>query len=683
MSANRLELETSPYLLQHAHNPVDWYPWGEPAFEKAKAEDKPVLLSVGYSACHWCHVMAHESFEDEATARLMNEHFVNIKVDREERPDIDAIYMSAVQAMTGHGGWPMTVIMTPDGKPFFGGTYYPKEDRYGQPAFRRVLLSLADAWTNRRAEVVESAENAAQYLAKLSAVSGKGDLSRDILDEAVTTLMASFDPKHGGFGSAPKFPPHSALRFLLNRTGDALSWQMIETTLMCMARGGIYDQLGGGFARYSVDALWLVPHFEKMLYDNAQLVQRYAEAYQLTGEPLFKEVVEETLSWVMREMTSPEGGFYSALDADSEGVEGKFYIWDEAELDALLGEDAALAKAYYDVTVVGNFEGHSILNIKRDPADVAAQFGLEPEALQAKLTAIKSCMLAAREKRVRPGLDDKILTSWNGLMLAAFADAGRILQRQDYTNVAIKNASFIRDNLLQDGRLKHSYKNGEAKIAGLLEDYAYYGLGLLALYRTTLDAQWFLLAMGLAEAMLDHFHDAENGGFFSTPDDGEKLIIRPKNYFDSPNPSENAAAAELLLALARYTDKREWEDLAASTLKSMSEGMRKSPSGFGTFLVVLEHLLAPPQEVALLGPKNDGAMQALAREVQRRFLPQTAVALAESENDILVQHIPFLQGRSLQGGQPTAYVCEAGSCKLPVTTVAGLREQLRATAPPQ
>ncbi|CAN5795063.1 thioredoxin domain-containing protein [soil metagenome] len=604
---NRLAQETSPYLLQHADNPVEWFPWGEVAFRKAEAEDKPVLLSVGYSACHWCHVMAHESFEDAATAEYMNAHFINVKVDREERPDVDAVYMNAVQAMTGHGGWPMTVVMTPSGEPFFGGTYFPLTERYGQPSFMRVLSSLADAWQNRREEVLESARGATQYLRALSAVSAEGELSKEVLQEALTTLMAAYDPQNGGFGGAPKFPPHSALRFLLQRDDvEALSRQMAETTLVKMARGGIYDHLGGGFARYSVDAHWLVPHVEKRLYDNAQLVQRYAEAYSLTGEALFKTVVEDTLAWVEREMTSPEGGFYSALDADSEGVEGKFYVWDEAEVEALLAEtssaeDVEIFKAYFDVSTSGNFEGKTILNVPRPPAEVATAFGLTVSDLETKVTAAKKVLLEARATRVRPGLDDKVLTSWNGLMLAAFADAGRLLGEPKYVAAAVKNAAFVRANLFKDGRFLHSYKDGVAKIGGLLEDYAYYGLGLLALYRATLAPQWLLWAVDIAEAVLAHFQDKENGGFFSTPDDGEQLITRPKNYFASPNPSANAATAELLLELARLTGREDWETLAADTLKPMVEAMRKQPNGFGTMLYVLTGLLQPPREVALFG----------------------------------------------------------------------------------
>ena len=665
---NRLARETSPYLLQHADNPVDWYPWSEAAFIRARQEDKPILLSVGYSACHWCHVMAHESFEDAGTAALMNEHFINVKVDREERPDVDAIYMSAVQAMTGQGGWPMTVVMTPDGAPFFGGTYFPPQDRHGHPAFKRVLSNLAAAWFQKRDEVLESAKNAAQYLQSLASMSAQGELVASVLEQAQQNLERSFDPVHGGFGDAPKFPPHSSLRFLLNTPKADLAHMSLE----CMARGGIYDQIGGGFSRYSVDAKWLVPHFEKMLYDNAQLVQRYAEAYRLTAKPLYKQIIEETLAWVSREMTSDEGGFYSALDADSEGVEGKFYVWSALELDEILGEDADLAKAYYGVSEAGNFEGANILNVSLEPADILRDFGLEPEHFELKLTDIKANLFAARLERVRPGLDDKILTSWNGLMLSAYADAGRILERQDYLETARKNASFIRDKLY-DGRLKHSYKAGEAKIDGLLEDYAYYALGLLALYQASFEEEWLELAFTLSEHILGHFRDPD-GGFFSTSAEVD-LIARPKNFFDSPNPSENAASAELLLKLSRLSDEHTWQDAAAVTIQSMSEAAASQPSGFGTLLVALQWYLAPRREIVIVGERSSGEVAAFLSEVQTHAAPFVSVVVV-AEGSSLYKRLPMLQGKTKLGGETTAYVCEHGSCQLPVTTPKELREQL-------
>ena len=672
---NRLGDETSPYLLQHAHNPVDWYPWGEAAFEKARAEDLPILLSVGYSACHWCHVMAHESFEDPATAALMNEHFVNVKVDREERPDVDAVYMNAVQAMTGQGGWPMTVVMTPEGAPFFGGTYFPPDERHGRPSFMRVLKSLSDAWQTRRDEVTASAEAMTQHLGAMANLpSAEGELDKGILKDALTALMASYDPRHGGFGGAPKFPPHSILTFLLRRPEPA-ALEMAQKTLSEMARGGIYDHLGGGFARYSVDAVWLVPHFEKMLYDNAQLVSRYAEAFQKTGDPLYKRVIEETVAWAQREMLDSSGGFYSALDADSEGEEGKFYVWDEEEIDELLGDDAALAKAYFDVSDAGNFEGKNILHTPQFKEAVAQAFGLSVEAVEERLGSIRQTLFTARAARIRPGLDDKILLSWNGLMLAALADAGRILGREDYLDSARRNAAFIRDEMMQGGRLLHSYKNGEAKIAGLLEDYAFYGLGLLALYRATLEPQWLTLALELARTLTEHFTDPQ-GGFFSTPDDGEKLIVRPKDFFDAAVPSGNGAAAKFLLTLARFTDNREWETLAAGAVAPVAGAMRKHPVGFGTLLEALQHLLTPPKEIALFGDLKSEDTRALVNEVQKLPLPYTVVGLAEDAEDPLVDVLPFLGGRGRVEGKATAYVCEGGACKLPVTTVEGLVENL-------
>ncbi|MDZ7706109.1 MAG: thioredoxin domain-containing protein [Trueperaceae bacterium] len=672
---NRLADETSPYLRQHAHNPVDWYPWGEAAFEKARAEDKPILLSVGYSACHWCHVMAHESFEDAGTAELMNASFVSIKVDREERPDVDTIYMNAVQALTGSGGWPMTVVMTPAGEPFFGGTYFPPDDRYGRPSFRRVLTSLANAWQQRRDEVMASAQNVTQHLGQLTRFRGDGGgLEPLLLARALDTLQQRFDTVHGGFGDAPKFPPHSALKFLLRRP-EQVAEQMATETLTKMARGGIYDHLGGGFARYSVDKVWLVPHFEKMLYDNAQLVSRYAEAFQQTANPHYREVIDETLGWVLRDMTSDEGGFYSALDADSEGEEGKFYVWDEADFDRLLGDDAELAKTYFGVSTVGNFEGRNVLHVPNEPAEVASEFGMSVEALAAKIDVVKQQLFEAREPRVRPGLDDKILCSWNGLMLAAFADAGRVLERDDYLDVARRNARFLRAAFYKDGRLEHSYKDGQAKIGGLLEDYAYFGLGLVALYRATLEPEWLLLAFDLADVIVEHFRD-EQGGFYGTPDDGEALIVRPKNIFDAAVPADSAAAAELLLVLARYSDNRAWEDLVADTVRPLGDALEQQPSGFATFLHVLDHLLRPPQEVAIVGDPAAEDTAALVRAVQERALPYTAVALSTGPDDELAERLPFLQQRGRVDGKATAYVCEAGACRQPVTEPQALREGL-------
>ena len=671
---NRLARETSPYLLQHADNPVDWFPWGDEAFAAAKTHDKPILLSVGYSACHWCHVMAHESFENAEIAALMNEHFVPVKVDREERPDVDAVYMNAVQALTGAGGWPMTVALTPAGKPFFGGTYYPPDDRLGQPGFKRVLLSLANAWATRRGEVDEAADSLTGQLGAVQLPAGAGELDSDLATSALGTFSGSFDAVHGGFGNAPKFPPHTGLEFLLLRP-EPRALEMATATLDKMARGGIYDQLGGGFARYSVDEKWLVPHFEKMLYDNAQLVSRYAEAYAHTQKPLYKQVVEATLTFLERELRSPEGGFYSALDADSEGEEGKFYVWQAAELDAFLGGDAELVKARYGVTSTGNFEGHSILFVAQPVEALAARFSLTEDEVGERLEHARKVLFEARAPRVRPGLDDKVLCSWNGLMLGALADAGRVLRRDDYLETARETARFMRRVFYGDGRLTHTYKAGQAKVEGMLEDYSYFALGLVSLYHATLESEWLLLALTMTETIVDEFHDAQAGGFFSTVA-GADLIVRPKDLFDAATPSGNGAAAQLLATLSRYTDDRTWETLAVDTLKPLQEAMRRYPTGFASLLTAFETLHARPREVVIFGERSDPKTQALLEVLDAAPLPHTALALVESSDDPLVTRLPFTQERGPVDGEPAAYVCEGGACRLPVTTAEALREQL-------
>ncbi len=670
-TSNRLKNETSPYLLQHAENPVNWFPWGDEAFDLAKAQDKPVLLSIGYSACHWCHVMAHESFEDPQIAALMNELYVSIKVDREERPDVDAVYMSAVQALTGSGGWPLTVFLTPEGKPFYGGTYYPPADRLGHPGFRRVLTSLAGVWQERRGEALEAAESLTGQL-EAQVPSVPGDLD-NVTTDALETLSNTFDPVYGGFGSAPKFPPHTALKFLLLRP-EPRALEMANVTLTKMAQGGIYDQLGGGFSRYSVDAKWLVPHFEKMLYDNAQLVSRYAEAFTASQNPLYRQVIEDTLTFAERELMSPEGGFYSALDADSEGVEGKYYVWTAAELDALLGDDAELVKAHYGVTAAGNFEGQSILFVAQNIEALAEQFSLAEADVTEKLNRVKKTLFDARQPRVRPGLDDKILCSWNGLMLSAYADAGRVLRRADYLETARKTARFMQEAFYGNGRLKHTYKAGRAKVEGLLEDYAYFAHGLVSLYGATLEADWLLLALDLTETIVKDFHDADAGGFYGTVPGGD-LIVRPKDLFDAATPSGNGAAAELLVTLSRHTDNRDWEDLALDAVKPLQEALRRYPTGFASCLTAVEKLYAPPREIAVFGSRNDPETQALLDVLDEFDLTFTAVALIETD-DPLIKKLPFTQNRGRVEGRPTAYVCERGACRLPVTTPDALREQL-------
>ena len=689
MHTNRLADETSPYLLQHAHNPVDWYPWGEEAFQKAKEEDRPVLLSVGYSACHWCHVMERESFENDAIAALMNRHFVNIKVDREERPDVDAIYMSAVQMLTGQGGWPMTVFLTPEGRPFYGGTYFPPEDHYGRPGFPRVLEAIAHAWETQRDELEQQGESLLGYL------NAANDLTRDqpdslltpaILDSAFTTLTAQFDRRHGGFGSAPKFPQPANLDFLLHYNARSRRQEplaMVETTLQHMALGGIYDQLGGGFHRYSTDAVWLVPHFEKMLYDNAQLAQIYTRAYQATGSAFYRGIAEETLEYLLREMTGPEGGFYSAQDADSEGVEGKFFVWTPEEVQAVLGErDAAIFNAFYDITPQGNWEGQSILNVQMDAQQAAERFGLSLEETAAILDGGRLKLLAVREQRFKPGLDDKILTAWNGLALAAFAEAAAVLDRDDFRQAAIRNAEFVLSQLKvidPDGhvRLLRTYRNGTAKLNGYLEDYAFYADGLLWLYEATFDTRWLDAARDLVTTMLNCFWDAQDGGFFATSSDHESLIQRPKDWDDNSTPSGNSVAVDVLLRLAVLTGNDDYRLRAARVLRRIAPVLEKHPYGFARMLGALDFFLSTPKEIAIIGDPAEAATQALLRAVYTPYLPNKIVVLAASPETASLT-LPLLADRPLRDGKPTAYVCENFACKEPVTDPDTLAQQLQA-----
>src|ERR1043166_1836103 len=547
--ANRLIGETSPYLLQHAHNPVDWYPWGEEAFERAKKEDKPVLVSIGYSACHWCHVMEHESFEDEATAAIMNENFVNVKVDMEERPDVDQIYMNFVQLTTGRGGWPMNVFLTPDKRPFFGGTYFPPAPRYGMASWQQILLSIAEAYRSKRDELEHSANEIVGELRRLSIVDpGAGELSTDILDEAFASFSRTFDTVNGGFGGAPKFPPAMSLEFLLryhHRTGDNKALSMVTHTLDKMAGGGIYDQLGGGFHRYSVDAIWLVPHFEKMLYDNAQLIRVYLHAYQVTGDEFYKRIAVDTLEYVMREMLDESGGFYSTQDADSEGDEGKFFVWTTEEIDAVLGRQRSLEFCkLYDVTPAGNFEGKNILNLN-------SKGTLAIPRVSASMDEARGLLFAAREKRIKPHRDEKVLTAWNGLMLATFADAAAVLANDGYLDIAKRNAKFILTKLQKDGRLLRTWKDGRAKLNGYVEDYANVADGLIVLYQASGQVEYLIEAKRLADLMITEFWDADNGAFFFTSNDHEELIVRNKDFYDNATPSGNSAAADVLCRLAK------------------------------------------------------------------------------------------------------------------------------------
>jgi uncharacterized protein len=673
--ANHLIHETSPYLLQHAHNPVDWYPWGEEAFEKARRENKPVLLSVGYSACHWCHVMAHESFEDEEIAKLMNENFVNIKVDREERPDVDQIYMNAVQMMTHHGGWPMTVFMTPDGVPFYGGTYYPPQDRYNMPGFPRVLISIAEAYRDRRDEIVETGQSLVTELQRLSATSGSDQaLKVELLDAAYTGIVRNYDSINGGFGSAPKFPPAMALEFLLRthvRTGDREALEIVSYTCQKMANGGMYDQLGGGFHRYATDSKWLVPHFEKMLYDNALLSRLYLHYFQVRDEQPARKTVEGILDYVLREMTDPAGGFYSTQDADSEGHEGKFFVWDIEEIRSTLGNtQSALFCDYYNITESGNFEGKNIPNVTRSLAEVAAAHAISVSELEASLGESKHKLFELRETRIKPDRDDKIITAWNGLMMASFAEAGVILDCPDYADAARRNAEFVLANLRRDGTLLRTWKDGVAKFNAYLEDYAFLIEGLVTLFETTGESRWLNEASALTERMIDEFWDNDNRGFFFTGKSHENLIVRSKDYFDNATPSGNSVAAMVLLRLAILTGKDNYRDLAGAVLQEVSDSVRRYPSGFGYALSALDFLLSTPKEVAIVG-NTASDIYSLLREVWRRYLPNKVVAPGFE-----VSNLPLLENRPLLNGMPTAYVCEHYTCKRPVNDVAALSDQL-------
>ena len=681
---NRLAQETSPYLLQHAHNPVDWYPWGEEAFARARAEDKPVLLSVGYSACHWCHVMERESFENTEIAALMNAGYISIKVDREERPDVDQIYMGAVQALTGRGGWPMTVFMTPDGRPFYGGTYYPPEDRHGLPGFPRVLTAIAEAYRERRDSLLRQADQLVEHVVQNSSVPEAADaVGVALLEQAAATLKGQYDAQFGGFGGAPKFPAAMTLEFLLRRwraTGDAEALAMVEHTLQQMAAGGIYDQLGGGFHRYSVDDHWLVPHFEKMLYDNALLARLYLLTYQATHKPEYRRVCEETLDWALREVTDPLGGFYSTLDADSEGVEGKFYVWTAAEVRAALGaEDAHKVMSFYDVTPGGNFEGQNILHVTRDAATAARSYGLSDEEFAALLTAARARLLALRAERVRPGRDEKVLTAWNGLLLRALAEAARVLERDDYRAAAERNAEFVLVELRRGGRLLRSWKRGgagdragQAKLAGYLEDYAAYADGLLALYEATFEPRWLSEARGLADQIITLFWDEARGAFYDTASDHEQLIVRPRDPFDNATPAGNSLAADMLLRLSRLTGEERYAEHAARAMAPLATIAARFPNGFGRLLCALDFQLAATKEIVIVGQPGAADTRALLATVFGRYLPYKVVAGAGPDDQEAVAVTPLLEQRGLLGGRAAAYVCEDYVCQSPVAEPAAL-----------
>ena len=691
---NSLISEKSPYLQQHAHNPVDWHPWSEEAFEQALQEDKPVFLSIGYSTCHWCHVMAHESFEDPQIAKLINDAFVPIKVDREERPDIDQIYMTACQMMTGRGGWPLTIIMTPDKKPFFAATYIPKEGRFGSSGLLELIPRIRDLWTNDRARLLDSAEKISVNLNQIRTPEAGTALDESALTMAYEGLCQQFDLQNGGFGSAPKFPtPHNHL-FLLRywkRNNDANALDMVETTLQAMRMGGVYDQVGFGFHRYSTDARWFAPHFEKMLYDQALLAMAYSEAYQATHKVEYANTAREILAYVQRDMTSEDGGFYSAEDADSEGVEGKFYLWSVAELKALLDNDEfSLVMKLFDIQEGGNFEierGMNILAMRSSLEDAASVYGIPEKEIRERLSGIRAKLFAAREKRVRPYKDDKILTDWNGLMIAAFAKAAQVLGQpapgqtpgdQDYSLAARRAADFILAKMRgPDGRLLHRYRDGPG-IQANLDDYSFMIWGLIELYEAVFDTQYLQAALDLIRAMIDHFWDNESGGFYFTPDDGERLLVRHKEIYDGAVPSGNSVAMLNLLRLSRLTGNHEYEELADKIGRAFSVPVSRQPAAYAMLMATLDFGIGPAYEVVVVGDPDAQDTLEMLKALRSRFMPNKVVILVDSgeETPAIIRLAGFTKNLSTTKGAATAYVCANHACDLPTTDAARMLDLL-------
>jgi hypothetical protein len=678
---NRLATATSPYLRQHADNPVDWHQWGPEALGLARREDKPIHLSIGYAACHWCHVMAHESFEDPATARLLNEHFVNIKVDREERPDLDSIYMQAVQTMTGQGGWPMTVFLLPDGSPFFGGTYFPPEDRHGLPSFTRVVTSVAQAFRERRDSVAATAARLREVYDAIGLAGGpppRSPLSPGAFEQAYRRLAQSYDPAYGGFGGAPKFPPSMALSFLLThwaRTGTDYALEMVRQTFRAMARGGVFDQLGGGLHRYSVDRRWLVPHFEKMLYDNALLVRLGVELWQATGDPEVRRTVDATLGWVRREMTSPDGGFYSSLDADSEGEEGTFYLWTAADLAGAAGSDAEVAATCWGVSAEGNFEGRNVLHLAVEPAAAARRLETTPEAVEGALERAGRALFAARERRPRPARDDKVVAAWNGLMLRAAAVAARAFGDASYRALALGNARFLADHLVRESRVRRSYREGVTRPEGFLEDQAAVALGFLEVFTLTGAREWLDRAGELAEELLRQFWDDSRQVLFDTAPDQEPLIARPRDLTDNATPSGTSLAVELLLRLASLTGREDLGRKGVAAAEELGAQMERFPAAFGHLLGAADLVVYGAVEVVIAGDPDLPAARRLCDAVSAELVP-SLLLVAGSESTLA--GIPLAAGKPAVGGRPAAYVCRRGVCQLPRLDPGELREVLRA-----
>ena len=671
---NRLSLETSPYLLQHKNNPVDWFPWSEEALTAAKVLDKPILLSIGYSACHWCHVMERESFENAGIAVLMNENFINIKVDREERPDLDSIYTSAVQSIAGHGGWPLTVFLTPEGKPFHGGTYFPPVDRQGMPGFPKVLEAVSNAYKNQREQIESASDRLVDHIKAFTKFpDSELEISNNISKAAYEDIESQIDMIHGGLKGAPKFPQPMIYEFLLKhhaRTNHAESLSIVTKTLVKMAYGGIYDNLGGGFHRYSTDAVWLVPHFEKMLYDNALLVRLYLHAYQITGKDLYKNVVEETLAYVMREMTSAEGAFFSSQDADSDGIEGQYFVWTVDEIQEILDPHlSSEITKYYDVSSKGNFEGKSILNL-------VSQEYKESKYKLIKDTLIKARdpLLKARGERVCPETDNKILTAWNGLMISAFAEASIILNNQAYADAAEKSAKFLLINLMNKNRLLRTFKDGKSKLNGYLEDYAFFIEGLLELHETTLNPSWLNHAVNISKTMIDLFWDIKTEQFYDTSGDHEDLVIRPRDIADNAIPSGASTACKVLLKLAVYLDDDQMRNIARLSMESAMPLITKAPIAAGEWLNCIEFHIDGSKEIVINGDFNDHGTKHLLSEVYRSFVPNKVILGINEE--AAYDNFPLAASKNMLDGKPTAYVCKNYTCSLPVNEPTDLFKQL-------
>ena len=675
MVKNNLIDETSPYLLQHAENPVNWYGWNDEALQKAKDENKPIFLSVGYSACHWCHVMAHESFENNDVAEFMNEHFVNIKVDREERPDIDDIYQKACQITTGQGGWPLSVFLTPDQKPFYVGTYFPVLDSYGRPGFGSICRQLAQAWKEKPKDVEKSAESFIHALHKTEKITVPTKLERTLLDEAAMNLFQLGDPTYGGFGSAPKFPNAANISFLFRYSKLANLPKFNEfalKTLNKMAKGGIFDQIGGGFHRYSTDTKWLVPHFEKMLYDNALMPVNYCEAYQITKDPFYLDVLEKTLNFVLREMTSSEGGFYSAYHADSEGVEGKFYVWTKSEIREILGNDTDLFCLYFDVTDGGNWEGNSILCNNLNASTVAFNFGISEQKVHEIINSCSKKLLEVRSKRISPGLDDKVLVSWNSLMITAFAKGYRVTNNVEYLNAAKNCIAFIEKNLFVDDKLLRTYKNGTAKINGYLEDYSYFVNALLDVFEIEPNSKYLKLALKLGRHLIEHFWDSENNSFFMTSDDHEKLIIRPKSNYDLSLPSGNSVSSFVMLRLYHLSQEQSFLDISIKIMEFQAQTAAENPFGFGYLLNTLSLYLQKPVEITIINSENSELCESLFTN----YLPNSLmITIQNSEQLSSLSEYPFFAGKSFED-KTSVFICKNFSCSLPLRTLDEVNSKL-------